>query len=462
MSLISSLYTGASGLYTNQTAIQVTGNNITNANTTGYSRQVVTVTGTTPLQTGGLILGTGSTVSSVQRASNTFLTNQLAAENASCGEYEAMSSPLADIEQILDIGDTSLASDIDGFFDAWEELSIDPSGTAERQQVLQQGEDLANHFQQIDQRLTEVVNSVNANIESIVPELNGNLSQIAQLNQQILQTESGGGNANTLRDQRDTLVQSVCEACGATSYTDQSGMTCLQLPGGSPLVTGNTASTLTTSQINGLTNIEMTSGTATFAIDSDHVGGSLKGLLTVRDETIPDLRNSVDRLAYTLATEINSLHSTGTDANGDPASDVFSFSTSTDPLASAWTGAAGSIAVAITDPLQVATSTSGLSGDNSLTLSIASLRNQDSIENATYTDEYARIAAKAGLLASNNEQNLEASSDMKDATTTQLDSVTGVSSDEEMILLMQYQSGYQAASHYLSVVQEMLKTLMQT
>ncbi len=462
-SLLSALYTGASGIFTNQTAVQVTGNNIANSSTTGYSRQIAQVVSTAPLTQGGLTYGTGSAVESIARASDPFIVRQLAALCGAYGEYSAASTPLADIERIVGIGDSCLSSDIDSFFDAWEQLSTYPSGTAERQQVLQEAADLVERFHQIVQQLSEVVHSINISIESTVPDLNDQLAKIADLNQSIMQTELTGGNANTLRDQRDILVQQVSETCGATMYTDGNGMVCLQLQGGLPLVTGTFASSLTTTSSDGLSQISLTCANTTFSLDYEDFGGTLKGLLQVRDSVIPQFRDDIDRLAYAIATDVNTLIATsgGVDQNGDAAIALFSLTAPTDPQADDWQGAAATIVLAVQTIAQIPTGTTAAPADNSLCLGIAALRDTSSLNGSTYSGEYARIAAKAGLLVRSNEQHLSASSESLDQLYAKQDSLTGVSTDEEMIALIRYQAGYQAASKYIAVIKEMLDTLNQ-
>lgn len=459
-SLISSLYTGASGIYCNQTGVQVTGNNIANVNTEGYSRQVASITSSNPVDQGGLLFGTGSAVDSIDRAENTFITKQLITASANYGEYEAASPPLSDIEHILDIGETSLAGDIDSFFDAWEALSSNSGGNSERQQVLIEGEDLANHFQQISQQMSTVVDSINSSIESLVPNFNDMLEQIADLNGTIRQAEAAGGDANTLHDQRDLLLQQVGEICGATTYSDDNGMTCLQLENGLPLVIGQVASTISTAQVAGLTQLTLSTGTASFPLAGDDFGGNLGGLLGVRDTTIPELIDEVDQLAYELAVAVNSLHTTGLDLNGDAGTDLFDLTLPSDPTAPVWQGAAASITVGFDDSALIAAGTSGLSGDNSLSVNIAELRNTAAIGGSTFAEEYARIAGKAGLLVSSNEDRLLAGLESLNEIQEDRDALSGVSSDEEMLLLVQYQSGYEAAANYLSVVKEMLDTLL--
>jgi flagellar hook-associated protein 1 len=460
-SLFTSLYTGASGIFVNQTGVQVTGNNIANVNTAGYSKQTANVTSSTSLNQGGLIFGTGSTIATIDRAGDVFITEQLVNQSAIYGEYEAANTPLSDIEQILDISDSSLSSDVDNFFNAWETLSSNPAGTTERQQVIQEAEDLADHFHSIDQQLTDVVESINSSIESLVPSLNEQLQQVGELNQSIMQTEVTGNSANTLRDQRDLLVQQVSESCGATIYSDGNGMTCMQLDNGLPLVTGSVASTFSVDRIDGLAQLTLTSGQSEFSLDGDDFGGTLKGLLDVRDETIPEIKDNIDQLAYEIATAVNTLHTTGLDQNGDPGTDLYTLVAPSDPLAPVWEGAAASITLNFDNPALIAAGTTGLSGDNSLTLNITALRDTASINGSTYSEEYARIAAKAGLLMSSNEQKLSDSTGLLNELSNKQDSIAGVSTDEEMLLLVQYQAGYEAASNYLAVVKEMLETLMQ-
>lgn len=460
-SLISSLYTGASGIFVNQTAVQVTGNNIANVNTKGYSRQSAGITSATPLEQGGLQYGTGSIVATIDRAGDAFITKQLIAQSAVYGEYEASSTPLADIEQSLAIGDSSLATDIDRFFDAWEGLATNPAGTTERQQVIQEAGDLADRFQQIDRQLGQVQDGINTTIASTIPELNQQLQQVAALNTTIMQTEMSGGDANTLRDQRDLLVQQVSETSGATSYADDQGMLCLQLPNGLPLVTGNVAATLATTKVNGLTQISLASGGASSFLKSSDFNGQLKGLLEVRDQTVPAMEDAIDRLAYEIATAVNTLHTSGIDGNGAAGTELFTLAAPIDPLADPWEGTAASLTVAFTDPALITAGTTAATGDNSLATSIAALRDIASINGSTYTEEYARIAAEAGLLVSGNEQKLSDSSALLDDINTKRDAVAGVSTDEEMVLLIQYQAGYEAASNFLSTIKEMLDTLLQ-
>ncbi len=458
--LITSLYTGATGIFVNQTGVQVTGNNISNVNTAGYSKQTASATSSTPLLQGGLLFGTGSTINTIDRAGDIFITSQLVNQSAIYGEYEAASTPLGDIEQILDITDSSLSSDIDSFFSALENLANNPDGSTERQLLLQETENICSRFQTIDQQLSDVTNSINTSIESLIPSLNEQIEQVGKLNLSIMQAEASGNSANTLQDTRDLLVQEISETCGATIYSDGDGMVCLQLENGLPLVTGSVVSTFTTNSVDGLTQVSLASGQSSYSLDGDDFGGTLKGLLTVRDDNLPEIKNDIDKLAYELATQVNAIHTTGIDQNGTTGTDLFSLVAPVDPLAPVWEGAAASITRNIDDPSLVAAGTTGLSGDNSVILAMAELRDSETINNSTFQEEYARIAAKAGLAVSSNEEKLSNSTELFNELLSKRDEIAGVSTDEEMLRLVQYQTGYEAASNYLSVVKEMLDTLL--
>ena len=459
MSLTASLYIGSSGLSVNQKGIEVTGNNLSNVNTEGYTKQTLELSSTPTLQYEGQMIGTGATVSSINRETNTFVTKQLTNKTADYGEESAKNTILAEIEQIIAIdGDGSLSTSIDEFFDAWQELSSDPSATLERQQVMQVGENLAASFQTLVSDLNTVTSSINEDLSGKITSLNQQLQEIADLNVQIIAAESTGISANSLRDQRELLLQEVSEVAGISYYEESNGMVSVQLASGVPLVTADTVSTLATEWNSGVLDITLTSGASTTQLDADDFGGELGGMLELRDEYIPELVEQLDILAYTLATEVNAVQNGGIDQNGNSGSDFFSFSSSgTDP----WDGAASTLAMALTDTAEVAAGNSTESGDNENTLAMVALQDEDLVNGtSTLNNYYASIAAAVGLTVSENSAALESAEDTLTQIQNMRDSVSGVSTDEEMLLLVQYQSGYEAAARFLTTVDEMLDTLM--
>lgn len=455
--LISSLYTGQSGLAVNQIGIEVSGNNVSNANTEGYSRQTVETVSMPTLELNGNFVGRGATVSSISRAESTLVTSQLVSKSADYGEEAAQAESLTALENIVGIGDGSLSSAIDDFFDAWQALSSNPGEDLERQEVLQSGEQLAAAFQQMDQDLAELQDNIDQQIISEVEILNSQLEQIADLNGRIVAMEAGGSSANGLRDELDLLLQEVAETVGIQYYEQDTGAVSVQLASGVSLVLGSEASTVTAERSDGTVELSVANGNATTEIDSDQLGGEFKGLLTVRDETIAEVRSDLDQLAWQLAESVNAVHSAGTDLSGAAGGDFFT-------VASAGLeGAASSIALALSGGDQVAagisSDTDALSGDNSNCLSMIALQDETTM-GSSFQAYYEQIAADIGTEVNRNSSAAEYTEEALIQLQNMRDAVAGVSVDEEMVLLTQYQSGYEAAAKFLSVVQDMLDTLM--
>lgn len=462
--LISSLHTGQSGLTVNQIGIEVSGNNVANANTEGYSRQVAQVTSTPALAFNGTFVGQGASVSGISRTESALVTSQLVSKNADYGEAAAQTEPLATLESIVGISEGNLSSAMDDFFDAWQALSSNPGESVEREEVLQRGEQLADTFVQMDQGLADLQESINQNITSEVDTLNSQLAQIADLNTRIVSMEAGGVAANGLRDERDLLLQEVAGTAGIQYYEMNNGAVSVQLASGVPLVIAGDSFAIATERTDGKIQLSVDTGSSSTTIDSDDLGGTLKGLMTVRDETIEEARSELDQLAWQFAESVNSVHSSGVDLDGNSGSAFFSLVASSDPDAP-WSGAAGSISLALTDSDQVAagtlTGSNTQSGDNTNTLLMTALQGTATMgENTTFQDYYDRIAAGIGTTVSRNTASTESSEDALVQLQNLRDAISGVSVDEEMVLLTQYQSGYEAAAKYLSVVQDMLDTLM--
>lgn len=462
MSLYASLSIGASGLWINQKGIEVTGNNVANVNTEGYSRQTLELSSTPALESSGQMIGQGTVVSSINRETNSFVSKQLTGKIADYGEENGKSLPLEEIERIVAIDDDSVSSSIDDFFDAWEELSTDSSASLQRQQVIQLGENLASEFQSMVSDLNSVQEGLNDDLSGTISTLNQQLEAISDLNVQIVTAESTGVSANSLRDQRDLLLQGVSEVAGINYYEESNGMVSVQLTSGLPLVTADTVSTLATEWESGTLNLTLTSGASTKDLSGEDFGGEIGGILEVRDDYIPELIDQLDILAYNLATAVNSVHTGGVDLEGNNGVDFFSFSSSgSDP----WTGAASTLSMELTETSQVAAGTIAAPdnqlGDNENTLNMVALHGEALIDgNSTFNDYYATIASNVGLAVSQNTSALESADDALTQMQNMRDSISGVSIDEEMILLTQYQSGYEAAARFLTAVDEMLETLM--
>jgi len=450
----SAFNTGRVALGVNQKGMEVTGNNMANVNTPGYSRQVLTLSDVPSMELNGVYIGQGVQVDQIVREHDEFISSRLVDKNMEFGREEAKSVPLSELERIVTITEDGLSSDIDDFFDSWQELSANPNGSVEREMVVQRGQLLADRFVSIDAELGDVQENINATILSKIDVLNQKIGEIADLNGQIASIENRDLTANSFRDRRDVLLQEVSRELGVTYYEDPLGMVQVQMPNGQPLVQNSEGMTLAGVRVAGLVQIELTVGSTTTTLDAAGSEGAIGGLLDVRDNFIPELVDDLDELAYGLITSINSVHSTGVDGNGNPAQNFFM------PLVSS-DGAASAMEINISSGDEVATGHTAAVGDNTLTLEIIALQDQPLVNGSdTFTGAYGKLAAKVGVESAENTMAFQGVED----TLTQLENLregqVGVSLEEEMLKLIQYQSGFEAAAKFLVTVDEMLDTIM--
>lgn len=454
--LLSALNAGKTSLRTNQKAVEIAGNNVANVNTPGYSRQVPIFSQVPSLEMKGFFIGQGVTINSIGREHDVFLTRQLISKNALLGEESAKSAPLAELERIFGVGENGIATEIDRFFDSWAELAANPSGQTERQIVLQRGTLLASSFHEAVTSLQSAQQNINASVESKIVALNPVLREIADLNLRISNLEASGQTANSDRDRRDMLLEEVSKSIGATYYEENS-MVSVQLPGGMPLVQDTTAMTLEPHyDISNNIQLRLNTGGSTFDLQMKNLGGEFKGLLAVRDEFIPARIAELDQLAFGLATAVNAAHQNGSELGGGAAGAFFG------PLPLEEAGFARAMTVVITDPNGVAAGEGGAPGDNINALDMAALGKSLTAMNGndSFVGFFSKITSKVGVEASRNKITLSGMEDAMVQLRNMRDGAVGVSLEEEMINLMQYQRGFEASAKFLTTVDELMQTVL--
>ena len=236
------LSTGTSALLTQQRAINVTGTNIANVNTPGYSRQRVNLQTTTPVQTAFGMMTFGVTSTGIERVYDRFLGVQLNSENANLGRWEAQKGMLERVEVVFDeSGGYGLNQALSDFWKAWQDLSLNPSGNTERSIVAATSQTVADAIRKKYNDLEQVKDDIDVAVKGGVEAVNRLTAQIADLNQKIARTESGGTNANDYRDSRDLVLKQLSELIDIKSFEDADGQVVVSVADGRPLVeSGNT------------------------------------------------------------------------------------------------------------------------------------------------------------------------------------------------------------------------------
>jgi flagellar hook-associated protein 1 FlgK len=461
-----------SGITMARVAMEVTSENIANVNTPGYSRQK-TIFQTAPVTTAnGFPLGTGVQLATVQRSHDDLLQLQLVKGNSAYGESETKQTALSQIEPFFnEVTNNGLGQAVENFFNSWQDLSVTPQGSAERQAVLSRTQVLVDTFHQMNTNLNDSLSSADRSLEGITADITDKAKNIASLNEQILQTERLGGNANELRDQRDYLAQELAKKVGISYSEQRDGTLTVTLPGGEPLVQGNTFATLSTEVDagTGLNKIMLTppgggaSSDVTATIGgTDNSLGQIGGTLQVRDKIVPGYLAKLDEMARQLVTNVNSQHSAGYGLDGTQ-NDFFDPSkiTSADiALNSSLTP--DKIAAAGQDP----TSASG-PGDNRSAIALAQLKSTSfsftvdgKTTSATMSSFYNGFVSSVGIDTQNAGNSTAQSGSYLRQLNALRESNSGVSLDEEMANLIKYQRAFEASAKVINTASQMLDTVM--
>jgi flagellar hook-associated protein 1 FlgK len=318
MSLLS---IGKSGLLAAQVGLATTGNNITNAGVTGYSRQVAIQSDTPTLDQGFGFVGTGTEVTAVRRYYDNFLATQLRNAESTQASLDVYSKQIGQIDNLLADPTAGLSPALQDFFNGVQDATSNPASAASRQAMLSTAESLAARFQGMSARLTEISSGVNGQIVSNVGEINSFARQIAELNKSISSLSTDGKAPNDLLDHRDALLTELNKLVKTTVIAGDNNSLTVEMGTGQPLVVGNKAFTLgTASSPTDVTR--MTVGYVTdngnFSALPDRVltGGQLGGLMEFRNGPMDRAQNSLGQVAAAVAVSFNAQHQLGQDQNG--------------------------------------------------------------------------------------------------------------------------------------------------
>ena len=321
--------TAVSGLIAFQNALAVTSNNVANANTPGYSRQIATLSERTPDSTAGSFIGNGVDMTGVSRAFDQFAVNQLRSSSGTLGQQTAYLGIANQVDSLIGTSTNGVSSAITSFFNAWQTLASNPTSVANRQNVLSQAQGLASSLQQAASQLNTLNQNANTQIQSTVGSINSLASQIAALNKTIAAASGSqpGSSPNDLLDQRDQLLTQLSSLTTVKTNTESNGAIDVFIGAGQPLVIGSQTTTLGTqpNTFDG-TKLDITYGTATppQVLTNQLTGGQLGGLLQVSSQLIQPTLNSLGQIATGIAALANNQQAQGLDLNGALGQPLFS------------------------------------------------------------------------------------------------------------------------------------------
>ncbi|MCC7010600.1 MAG: flagellar hook-associated protein FlgK [Acidobacteria bacterium] len=449
--LFASLGLASRSLAAAQLGLDVTGQNIANVNTPGYTRRTVALGENAP--TDALSGGNGVSVTGILAARDQFVARRLWSELQGSGYDAAMLQGLEEIETAVGLPGESLDASLAAFFDSFATLADDPTSATARQGVILQGQTLARDFQALSARIDAAAANADAAVVSGIDEVNRLAAEVAELNEAIL---ANGSDVETLRDRRDVAVSRLSELAGVSLVRTSNGNVDLVVGAGRPLVIGVTAYALTAVPGGAAGYSNIVSGG--FDITAELPSGTLGGLLQLRDTVIPEYASRLDQLAYDIASEVNAIHQTGYDATGAAAGAFFS------PLAGV-AGAAASIVVDSTlaaDQALVGASGTGMAGDNQIARAIAGLRDANVTlgDTATPAGGWANFVYRIGASVSAQRTAVDRHDDLRTQLERIRDQASGVSLDEEAANLIRFQRAYQANARYFTAIVDTLDVLL--
>jgi flagellar hook-associated protein 1 len=322
MSVSSLLNIGARAMTANYAALQVTGNNVANANTAGYSRQSVELQTSLSQQTGSGFFGQGVDVATVTRAHSDFLTREAATTASLAAADDARNQQLQQLEQVFPTGENGLGYAAQQAFNAFVDVSNKPQDSSARQVALARVGDMAAQFRSASDQLDSLQVGITQDLKTAVASVNSLTSRIADLNAKIATAQGSGHDPNTLLDQRDTAIADLSNIVQVSTVAASDGSVGVFLGGGQKLVLGAEATPLTTvadpydaSKV----QIGIKEGATTRAFPDGFIaGGSVAGLLRVQNHDIGDARGLIGQMASAIAGALNSQQALGLDL-GTPA-----------------------------------------------------------------------------------------------------------------------------------------------
>ena len=450
MSLRSSLAIAVQAMLTDQGALAVTSNNIANVNTPGYTRQIANLEEAPPSQYGNLNFGGGVGLANIQSIRDNILQLRLNQETQAQGKLNTFTNGMNQIQTVFnEASGTGLQSLLSNFFNSFQSLSADPTNSGDRQAVIGAAQSLVAGFKQTATTLVQQQQNADQGVVQTVQQINQLTAQIATLNGEIATTAGAGLNINSFEDQRAQLITQLSGLIDVQTISANGNTITLTTNNGTQLAVGNQSFDLQAG-VNPSTSFHDVYAQGT-DITSSIQGGTLAGDIQLRDHEIPTLQGNLDTLAYNLENAVNRQNAAGFDLNGNVGGNIFQ------PPAGV-TGAALNITVAITDPNLIAASGDGTPGDNANATALADLQKQNIISGQTPVAYYAGLVSQIGNDAATASSQLAGGILLLQQLNDQIDSVSGVSLNEEGANLIQYQNAYTAASRVASVVASLYQT----
>ncbi|WP_250003384.1 flagellar hook-associated protein FlgK [Actinoplanes sp. M2I2] len=459
-SSFSGINTALTSLYAQRRGLDVTGQNIANANTEGYTKQRVRMASQTGSLNPGVYatttqVGNGVTVAGVERGRNAYLEERGRTEHANSAYLATQKATYDQIESVLaEPSDTALQARLHDMWDGWNDVANNWQDPSTRSSLLEKSRTVAITLNDTRASLSSQFGANRNEMSAYVDQVNTLADNIAQMNNQVVVARAAGLETNELQDQRDVAVMRLSELVGATTEAKTNGSVNVYV-GTSPLVSDFSTRKL---ELTGPPNLDSWDANTQVALKwkgtdtTANAGGTMGSMLDTMNTIIPGITRQLDDVAASLTTSVNNLVTTGYDVNGDPGTEFFTGTTARD------------IKVVIENPDKVAFSAGNPKAvlpdiaaiDNDKADELAALGTSQSGPDAIYQ----QVIGQLGVASQASSRRSEIQDAVRDQVDTSREAESGVNLDEEMTNLLTYQRGYEAASRVLTTIDSMLDQLI--
>jgi flagellar hook-associated protein 1 FlgK len=450
--------TALTSLYAQRRGLDVTGQNIANTNTEGYTRQRVRMEAQNGSLNPGIYsttdqVGNGVAVATVERGRNVYLEERGRTEHANSAYLASQKGSYDQIESVLaEPSDTAIQARLHDMWDSWNDVANNWQDPSTRSTLIERSKTVAISLNDTHTSLSNQFQAQNNEMSAYADQVNTLASSVADMNNQIVVAQQAGLPANELQDQRDNKVMELSELVGASAQLKTNGAMNVYV-GSTALVEGFQARSL---QLIGPTTLDGVVAGGKVALQwtdtglNASAGGTMGAMLDTMNSIIPGIAGGLDAVAKSIADTVNQAQAGGYTMDGTPGDDFFTGTT------------ASTISVKLTDPSQVAFSkgnpldptTPAL--DHNVADDLSDIGTSAGGPDAVYQSMIGQL----GVAAQSSSRRSEIQDSVKDQVDTSRDAESGVNLDEEMTHLLTYQRGYEAASRVLTTIDSMLDQLI--
>lgn len=439
-----------------QGGLSIVANNVSNANTAGYTEEVPNWQENDPVIINGIAYGSGVTETGPTSVRDRVLEERIDQQQQLAASSGSRLTALNTLQSLFtpDSGSGTssagdIGSDITSFFDSFSSLEANPADNSLRQDVLSSAATLAGDISNAAANLNAQRSAIDQEAAGVPSQVNALASSIAQLNGEI-QSNSPHQDAGTLEDERQQDLSQLSQLVGINQVTTENNGLSVTTTSGQLLVSENASFPLTTSSVGGVTHFFLSGTDVTSQLETG--GGQLGGYITARDQDIPNALSSLDQLAYNISTSVNKQNNAGTDLAGDNgnAGNIFF-----QPAQVA--GSAIAMGVAMTDPNHIAAAGLGLgTGDDTNAIALANLGSQPIVNGQSPTDYYSSFVSTLGATVSNTQTENTAQTASVTQLTTQNNALSAVNLDDEASSMTLLERSYQAASQVFTMMNSVM------